>query len=180
MTRALILILAVAAAAAIVAFAAGWFDPTGGGGGGSEVPRLRSERRPSRQAPQARSKGEERARTPASTVPEAEADVPRILVLGPSQPPHVEGPPVEPETMVTFPSASPTGAEVVDAVSRVAPLRFLQQADLDALRKLSSPEWDRVSMPLLEVTEVWRAQGFPADPAGRALLVRREDRPEDH
>ena len=112
-----------------------------------------------------------------------EEETPRVAVLaaGTELPPHGAADPTAlnalHEASLGASPAGMGGAELVQAIGKVAYVRFRSQADLDAVERLGpDPDWPPdPEFPLMEVLEHWRRAGFEVDFRGQYLLVVRRD-----
>jgi len=114
--------------------------------------------------------------------PPTEPSRPRIAVLAegeelPEEAGHAAAMNALHETRLGDDPGSREGRELVQAVARVAYLRFRKEADLRELQQLGpDAEWPPdLEIRLVEVVEHWRRSGFEVEPRGLVLLVTRHE-----
>ena len=109
---------------------------------------------------------------------------PRIAVL----PPGAPLPPEDPdrsarvdvglhESMLQGDPSGLSGDELLQVIAELAYLRFRSKADLETIRRLGpDPEWSAdQEVPLVEVIEHWRRDGFDVELRGPYLVFTRLD-----
>ena len=79
------------------------------------------------------------------------------------------------ETFVEGDPVALSGAELLEVVGRVTLVRLRSEADLKALQRLGpDPDWPQDDpLPITEVLEHWRREGFEVETRGPYLVVTR-------
>ncbi len=103
---------------------------------------------------------------------------PRVAVLaeGESLPPRgSESAPQALHELQFEPGEGPiTGEDLIRSVGKAIYLRARSSADLQALEAVDpDPAWAEAPVPLTEVLELWRREGFEVVEAGHVLIVTR-------